>query len=298
MRPIVGVCLTTLALILAACETAREVPSPTGDEVQAAQFEPKDYAGRAMENRVAAADAAPALITATRATGVVKFLAPLERSNLLIRTAQASVEVDSLERALAKLRLLAERVGGYVASTSMQTGRGQLRAATFELKIPADRFDDALSGLAGVGKLESVNVSAEDVGEEFTDVTARMGNARRLEERLLALLATRTGKLKDVLDVEHELARVREEIDRYEGRLRYLRAHVALSTLRISVHEPIPVVGHAGSSVMGEAAKQAWRNFVELLAFSIRALGIVLPLGLVALAGWFAVKRLRPRVAA
>src|SRR5207237_684198 len=81
-----------------------------------------------------------------------------------------------------------------------------------------------------IGKLESVNVNAEDVGEEFTDVTARMGNARRLESRLIDLLATRTGKLKDVLDVEQELARVREEIDRYEGRLRYLRAHAVLST--------------------------------------------------------------------
>jgi len=52
-----------------------------------------------------------------------------------------------------------------------------------------------------------VNVNAEDVGEEFTDVTARMGNARRLEARLIDLLATRTASLKDVLDVERELAR-------------------------------------------------------------------------------------------
>ena len=297
MRPIVGVCLTTLALTLAACETAREVPSRARTEMQAQHFEPRDYAAPGMERGLVAVGAAPAFMTARRATDIVKVPAP-ERSNLLIRTAQASVEVDSLERALATLRRLAERVGGYVASSTMQTGGGQLRAATFELKVPADRFDEVLSGLAGVGKLESVNVSADDVGEEFTDVTARMGNARRLEDRLLALLANRTGKLKDVLDVERELARVREEIDRCEGRLRYLRAHVALSTLRISVHEPIPVVGRAGSSVIGEAAKQAWRNFVELVAFSIRALGVVLPLGLVALAGWFAVKRVRPRVAA
>src|SRR5205823_10851551 len=76
-----------------------------------------------------------------------------------------------------------------------------------------------------IGKLESVNVSAEDVGEEYVDVAARMANARRLESRLIDLLAARTGKLKDVLDVEQELARVREEIERYEGRLRYLKAH-------------------------------------------------------------------------
>ncbi len=213
-------------------------------------------------------------------------------SSMVIRTGQTSIEVDSLERAVAQVRLLAGRVGGYVANTTMQTGRGQLRAATLEVKIPADRFDDGLDGLSVLGKLESVNVNAEDVGEEYTDVTARMTNARRLETRLIELLATRTGKLKDVLDVEQELARVRGEIERYEGRLRYLRAHAVLSTMTIYVHEPLPVVGHAGSSVIGEAFKQAWRNFVALVAACIRGLGIVIPIGVLVTVAWLGAKRL------
>ena len=214
-------------------------------------------------------------------------------ATMVIRTGQASIEVDSLEAAVSRVRFLAGRIGGYVANTTMQTGRGQLRSASLEVKVPAERFDEALEGLARIGTLESVNVNAEDVGEEFTDVTARMGNAHRLESRLIDLLATRTGKLKDVLDVEQELARVREEIDRYEGRLRYLRAHSTLSTFTIYVHEPLPIVGHAGSSVMAEAFKQAWRNFVDLVALCVRSLGVVLPLSLVALATWLAVKRRR-----
>jgi hypothetical protein len=212
--------------------------------------------------------------------------------SMVIRNGQASIQVDSLERAVAQVRLLAGRIGGYVANTAMQTGQGQLRSASLEVKIPADRFDDGLGGLGGLGKLESVNVNAEDVGEEFTDVTARMGNARRLEARLIELLATRTGKLKDVLDVEKELARVREEIERYEGRLRYLRAHAVLSTLTIYVHEPLPVVGRAGSSVIGEAFKQAWRNFVGLVAAMIRSLGIVIPVAVLVVALWVSAKRL------
>lgn len=213
---------------------------------------------------------------------------------MLIRTGQASVEVDSLEPAVVLVRALAGRVGGYIANTAMQTGHGQLRSATIEVKIPSERFDEALAGLGPIGKLESVNVSAEDVGEEFTDVTARMENARRLESRLIELVATRTGKLKDVLDVERELARVREEIDRYDGRLRYLKAHASLSTLTIGVHEPVPVVGHPGSSVVAEAFKQAWRNFVELMAWCIRALGVVVPLGVMVAFGRLALRRWRP----
>ena len=97
--------------------------------------------------------------------------------------------------------------------------------------------------------------------------------------------------VEELLDVERELARVREEIERYEGRLRYLHAHAALSTLTISAHEPIPVVGHAGSSVMAEAFKQAWRNFVALVAWFVRALGILVPLGGLATAAWLGARR-------
>ena len=213
--------------------------------------------------------------------------------NLLIRTGQASIQVDSLEPALALVRQLASRVGGYVASATVQSGRGQLRTASLEVRMPADRFEDALNGLSVMGKLEAVDVSAQDVGEEFVDVTARVENAKRLEARLIDLVATRTGKLKDVLEIERELARVREEIERYDGRLRYLRARATLSTLTITVHEPLPVVGRAGSSVLGEAFKQAWRNFVALIALAIRSLGVVVPLAAVAATAWAVLRRRR-----
>ena len=217
--------------------------------------------------------------------------------DMVIRSGLANVEVDSLERAVAAVRALAERVGGYVANATMQTGRNQLRVASLEVKIPAERFDEALAALSPIGRLESVNVAAEDVGEEFVDVRARTENARRLEARLIDLIVTRTGKLADVLLVEQELARVRQEIERYDGRLRYLRAHAALSTLTVRVHEPLPVVGEAGSSVLGEAFKQAWRNFVGLIAWLVRSLGVLVPIAAAGLAAWGLVRRRHARAA-
>src|SRR5437879_6519068 len=281
--------LVAALVAAAACTSSREHVDRVAADYSSA--EPVGVLGRAEAPGPSAMPEARQRLATLPARSV--SLPPLSiTSNMVIRTGQTSVEVDSLERAVAQVRLLAGRVGGYVANTTMQTGRGQLRAATLEVKIPADRFDDGLEGLSVLGKLESVNVNAEDVGEEYTDVTARMTNARRLETRLIELLATRTGKLKDVLDVEQELARVREEIERYEGRLRYLRAHATMSTLSIYVHEPLPVVGHAGSSVIGEAFKQAWRNFVGLVAAMIRSLGIVIPVAVLVVALWVSAKRL------
>jgi hypothetical protein len=211
--------------------------------------------------------------------------------NLIIRSGTASLQVDSLEHAIALVRALARRVGGFVGSSTAQAGKGQLHSAMLEIRMPAEHFEDTVDGLRMIGRIETVNVTAEDVGEEYVDVQARMTNDRRLEGRLIDLLAHRTGKLADVLDVERELARVREEIERYEGRLRYLRSRAAVSTLSLTVHEPIPVVDEGSPGVMGEAVRDAWRNFITVVAFVIQSLGVIIPLAVCALAGWFVVRR-------
>jgi hypothetical protein len=212
-------------------------------------------------------------------------------SLMIVRTGTASIEVHAIDSAVARVRLLATQVGGYVANSALQGGPDQVRTATIEIKTPAQDFDRLLAGLAPIGHLEAVNVTAEDVGEEYVDVGARMANDHRLEERLLQLLGTRTGKLKDVLDVERELARVREEIERYEGRLRFLRAHAAVSTLSVTIHEPLPVLQQPGTSPIGDATRQAWRNFVGLIALVIASTGVLVPLGALGAAAWWLRRR-------
>lgn len=214
---------------------------------------------------------------------------------MLIRTGTATVQVDSLEQGIAQVRALAQRVGGIVGNTTISSGAHTARQATVELRIPSMNFDRAVTGLAPVGRVEQVNVTAEDVGEEFTDVTARVANARRLEARLLDLLDRRTGRLEEVLNLERELARVREEIERYEGRLRYLRTRTSVSLLTISLHEPQAVLGSPGDRPIRDAFRHAWRNFVDMVAGLIAASGILIPLGLLLYGLWRAVRWMRRR---
>ena len=215
---------------------------------------------------------------------------------MIIRTGQAFIEVDKVDPAILRIRQLAAQVGGYIANSSISGGRDQIRQATLEIKMPASKYDQGVGELSTIGKVETVNSTAEDVGEEFVDVTARVTNARRLEERIITLLSTRTAKLDEVLRVEHELARVREEIERYEGRLRFLSTRAATSTLTITVHEPIPVLGNTpGTNPIAAALRRAWRNFVGLVAAVIESLGIVIPLALIGFAGWLGYRRWKRR---
>ena len=215
---------------------------------------------------------------------------------MIIRTGHAFIEVEKVDNAVIKVQQLAVQVGGYITNSSISGGRDQIRQATLELKIPAPNYDRAVGSLSTIGKVETVTSNAQDVGEEFVDVTARVNNARRLEDRLISLLANKTGKLDEVLRVERELARVREEIERYEGRLRYLTSRAAMSTLSITVHEPAPILGNnPGENPIGAALRRAWRNFIALLAGTIASLGVLIPLALVVLAGWYAYRRWKRR---
>jgi hypothetical protein len=217
-----------------------------------------------------------------------------DASRMIVRSGGASIEVTSIDSAIPRIRALASAIGGFVANSSVQAGRDQVRSAVLEVKAPAEGFEHLVTALSPLGKVEYVNVSAQDVGEEYVDVEARMANDHKLEERLIELLASRTGKLKDVLDVERELARVREEIERYEGRLRFLRAHAELSTLSITVHEPVPIIDHVAPNPIAAATRQAWHNFIGLVAFVIASMGVLLPVAAVAGGLWWMVKPAKP----
>jgi hypothetical protein len=202
--------------------------------------------------------------------------------SMILRSGSASLRVDSLELAIAALTKSTVAAGGVIGNTTMSTDADNVRLATVELRIPSDHFGDAMSALRQVGTVESVNTTAQDVSEEYVDLVARRANAERLEQRLLTVLATRTGKLEEILSVERELARVREEIERMDGRARYLKDRAAISTLTVSMHEPSLVVGPRTSpSVLGNAFVSAWENFINLLAALIASSGVLIPVGVV-----------------
>jgi hypothetical protein len=216
----------------------------------------------------------------------------VDAAAMLIRTATASVEVTSLDSAVSAARRTATRYGGMVANAQVATGRNEVHRAVLQIRIPAVRFDSLLSGIAPLGRVESVAVNAEDVGEEYVDIEARLVNLHRLEARLIDLLANRTGKLTDVLTVERELARIRGEIEQIEGRRRFLQRSVALSTLELTLHEPEPVIaGTPGTNPIAAAVRDAWRNFVALMAWSIAALGVVVPVAAIILAAAIVARR-------
>jgi len=155
----------------------------------------------------------------------------------LIRNAQVQLEIVGFDAAVQKITAFANEERGYVATTtSEKQANGKLRG-TVVVKIVPENLDRFLPKIRGLGELKNQALGSEDVTKAYFDTDARLKNARVMEQRLIDMLKTKTGKVSDLLQVEKELARVREEIEKMQGELKYWDSQVQLATVTISLAE-------------------------------------------------------------
>ena len=153
----------------------------------------------------------------------------------LIRTGDISVTVEDYTPFREALDARLAEMDGFVSDASLDHWSGRVSWATLTLRVPADRFDELVGWAEAEVEVNSLNISTQDVTEEWVDVRSRIDNGKATEKRLLEILDDRTADLGDVLAVERELARVRGDIESAEGRLRVLADQVDLATLTIHV---------------------------------------------------------------
>jgi hypothetical protein len=132
-----------------------------------------------------------------------------------------------------------------------------------------------MRALREVGRLLEENSTTEDVTQEYTDLQARLDNAEATRARYLEILATRAGTVRDVLEVEREIERVTENVERLKGQMRYLDSRIGLSTITVHLEEPhaaVPTVYN-----LGKAIKKALRVAARICIFLIQAVIVLLP---------------------
>lgn len=222
---------------------------------------------------------------------ILARLASSQPQRYLIRTASVTLEVSQTGGALQRLTGLVKEQAGYVSDLQEWIDELGNQSATVTLRVPAPRFEETLEQVKRLGKALSVQVNSEDVTEEYVDVEAQLRNLKRTEERLLGHLS-RTGKLADTLAVERELSRVRQQIERLEGRLRFLSHRIEYCTLSVTLRQRAraqPLVP-AETFSTGKVASDAVR---ALVAFAQRLWSVVVWLAVwavvwlpVALVGW------------
>src|SRR5947208_2597376 len=155
----------------------------------------------------------------------------------LIRNATVQLEIVSFDDAVQKITAFASEEHGYVATTSsLKQANGKLRGEVV-VKVLPENLDRFLQKIRGLGELKNQTLGTEDVTKAYFDTDARLKNAHVMEQRLIDMLKTKTGKVADLLQVEKELGRVREEIEKMQGELKYWDSQVQFATVTISLAE-------------------------------------------------------------
>jgi Domain of unknown function (DUF4349)/Putative zinc-finger len=162
---------------------------------------------------------------------------PTLTNRKLIRNATVDLEVASFDEAMQKITTFANEEKGYVATTnSEKQANGKLKGEVI-VKVLPESLDRFLQKIRSLGELKNQSIETEDVTKEYFDTDARLKNARVMEQRLIDMLKTKTGKVSDLLQVEKELGRVREEIEKMQGELKYWDSQVQFATVTISLAE-------------------------------------------------------------
>jgi len=208
---------------------------------------------------------------AARPVAELELELPEER--MIIWTGNISLIVKDVGESLEKVEAIAKDLGGYVVSSSSWYQEEQLRAR-LTIRVPAEEFDAAMARLKDLAiRVESRNISTQDVTEEYTDLDARLRNLEATEKELLELLTEvreRTREAEDVLAVYRELTNIRGQIEQIKGRMQYLEKMTAMATINIELipdvlAKPI-VVG--GWRPTGTAAN-ALRTLIKTLQFIV-----------------------------
>jgi hypothetical protein len=172
-------------------------------------------------------------------------------------------------------------------------------STTLVFRVPVGAFDDALAAVRALGsRVSSEKVSGQDVTEEYVDLEARLRAQRAVEEQYLGVLKD-AKTITDILAVEQKLGEVRTEIERAEGRRRFLENQTALATITVHVARHLASIDTSGPG-FGRSVREAGRDAVvvaiAIVNGAIRAVGVLVPVGvLLGVPAWLVVRSWRRR---
>lgn len=174
----------------------------------------------------------------------------LRNANLnrkIIKNANISVEVENFKTAIDYLYNFVNSNGGYVSNFNSyiyddnyevysEDMSKDLYSGNMTIRIPSEKFDILFNEIDGIGKIKSKNIYTSDITSRYRDYYNEVKNLEVREKKLREIMEN-AKDIKDVLEVERELSRVRGEINGYKSTLKKWDELVELSTVEVNIIE-------------------------------------------------------------
>lgn len=295
------------SMVIAACSNSdsgsSEVTSPPGEGGESAFYGEGDMV---PNTTVAAAGATEGETASVERDGSVVFqnVRATAIDAKVIRDGRIDVRIEEgeFDSKGVELRSIASELGGYIASGESHVEEheeNRYAVGWFTLKVPSDRFEDAVDRVERLGVRVSSALSSQDVTEEYVDLEGRLNYWER-QEAFYTKLLNEAETIEDLVAVQTRMQDVLLNIEEIEGRLRYLDGRTAFATLTVGLTEvpdeiaPV-VVDEPVPGPIAEAFDQAGELLLATVAFMIVAAAVVIPLGILVMLAWLIFRLLGPK---
>jgi hypothetical protein len=245
-----GLVLVSGSLTLNSCGNARSMDNVSGAVAPAPQAAAESKADRVIadgrsNDKASGAEAKPA--------------AAISQKPQLVKTAQLSLRLESIDKMMVKLRQIVQSKQGdiYNFQDDRPQGSGEHRQATLTLKVPSTVLDSTLAEISNLGRVESQGIKSEDVTQQLVDTDARLKNLRQQED-LTRKIMDRSGSIRDILAVSKELSSIREQIEQLDATVKNLRQQVAYSTINLKVEETRSAT--PTNDAFGVQVQETWKD--------------------------------------
>ena len=277
--PAAGVAAALIVAVVLVTTHQRGQTPEVRSQTSQAQGESGTAKSAAPSDSAALATPAPALGRARK----------VERNtSLALSTARADVQ-DVADNVVATT----QRFGGIVDSSQTSTSDAEA-SATFALRIPTARLDEAVAALSKLAHVSSLQQGSTDITGSFVSVEARLRDARAERRALLKALAKAT--TTTAIDaIKLRLRDNRSQIEQLKGELNALRRRANLARVDVTVAGNGHATTGGGTWTPKDAAHDALRVLEVAAGVVLVGLAAGVPLALILAAAALGARATRRR---
>ncbi|ADD02088.1 putative transmembrane anti-sigma factor [Thermoanaerobacter mathranii subsp. mathranii str. A3] len=217
---------------------------------------------------------------------------PAGTSRKITKNATISLEVEDVNGCYDKVFQLVKEAEGFIETSEETVSSDNIKRVNVVLKVREDKFESVISQIKDFGKVTALRIDSKDITDQYYDLQARLKNLE-VEEQKLQDIMNKATTVKEMLEVESEINRIRSEIESMEGQLKLWENLTSLATINLSIKEipkdekPLAIVSFKG---IGKGIKEAFINNMNFLIFFMKKLiiilVIILPYSVLALIGY------------
>lgn len=202
----------------------------------------------------------------------------------IIKDADITLEVDSPLEIRRRVVSIAEARGGFVVTSeskqrSSDDPSQQVTDVSLVIRVPESQFGPTRDEILKLGgRVLDSKDTGQDVTEEFIDLEARIKTQVALEAQFMEIMK-QARKVEDALEVQRQIAEVRTEIEKLQGRKGFLENRSSLSTITVNLKAPTTVlVSPSGFGYeIKDAAKESISIARGIVVFLVRFVIVMFP---------------------